>query len=212
MKASLRLPMLILWLTTLWLLLWGDVSYANVLGGLLVAVVVLLFARLDTASLRPTRLRPWWALRYVVTVIGQLITANIRLAVEILTPNDGTSTGIIAVPIRGGSDAVVILVANSITLTPGTMTIDVKRHDGEGGDEMTAGATLYVHGMYMHDVEQVRHDVLKLEALALHAFGTDEEYERAQFDVVAHEPLIDLGAPDTHRGSSIGSADEEETS
>ena len=64
----------------------------------------------------------------------------------------------------------------------------------------------------MHDVEQVRHDVLKLEALALHAFGTDEEYERAQSDVVAHEPLIDLGAPDTHQGSSIGSADEEETS
>ena len=211
MKASLRLPMLILWLITLWLLLWGDVSYANVLGGLAVAIIVLLFARLDTASLRPTRLRPWWALRYLVTVVGQLITANIRLAVEILTPHDGTYTGIIAVPIRGGSDAVVILVANSITLTPGTMTIDVKRHEGDD-DEMTAGATLYVHGMYMRDVEQVRHDVLRLEALALHAFGTDEEYEWAQSDVVAHEPLIDLGAPDTHQGPSIGSADEEETS
>ena len=150
------------------------------LGGIAVAIGVVLFARLDSASLRPTHFRPWWALRYVATVVWQLLTANIRLAVEILTPHDGTFTGIIAVPIRGGSDAVVNLVANSITLTPGTMTIDVKRHDREGlDDEMTAGATLYVHGMYMRDVEQVRHEVLQLEALALHAFGTAEEYERA---------------------------------
>jgi len=213
MKASLRLPMLILWLTTLWVLLWGQVSFANVLGGLGVAIVVLVFARLDSASLRPTHFRPWWALRYTATVVWQLVTANVRLAIEILTPHDGTYTGIIAIPIRGGSDAVVNLVANSITLTPGTMTIDVKRHDRDDlDDEMTAGATLYVHGMYMRDVEQVRHDVLRLEALALHAFGTDEEYQRALSDVVAHEPLIDLGAPDTHQGSSIGADDEEEPS
>ena len=211
MKASLRLPMLITWLTTLWVLLWGDVSFANVLGGVAVAIVVVMFARLDAASLRPTHFRPWWALRYLTTVMWQLLTANLRLAIEILTPHDGTYTGIIAVPIRGGSDAVVNLVANSITLTPGTMTIDVKRHDrsGDDDDEMTAGATLYVHGMYMRNVEQVRHDVLRLEALALHAFGTDEEYQRALSDVVAHEPLIDLGVPDTHQGSTAGSDEEE---
>ncbi|MFK8023436.1 MAG: Na+/H+ antiporter subunit E [Ilumatobacter sp.] len=199
MRAALRIPMLLLWLTTLWVLLWGDISWANVLGGLLVAVAVLLFAQSDAAGLRPTHFRPWWAARYVTTVIWQLLTANIRLAVEILTPGDGTSTGVIAVPIRGGSDAVVNLLANSITLTPGTMTIDVKRHrfDDELDDrierdryEATAGATLYVHGMFMSDVEEVRHDVLRLEALALRAFGTDEEYQLALSDLVAHESLL----------------------
>lgn len=204
MSSSLRLPMLILWLTILWVLLWGDVSAANVLGGFAVAVAVVLFARLDGASLRPTYFRPWWALRFVVHVAWELLTANLRLAYEILTPKDTTYTGIVAVPIRGGSDAVVNLVANSITLTPGTMTIDVKRHDppvpdpdrdpdrdpGLADHEVTSGATLYVHGMFMHDVEAVRHDILRLEALALHAFGTVEEYERALADVVAHEPLL----------------------
>ncbi|MGB3736319.1 MAG: Na+/H+ antiporter subunit E [Ilumatobacter sp.] len=191
MRTSLRLPMLILWLTILWVLLWGDVSAANVLGGFVVAIAVVLFARLDSAALRPTYFRPWWALRYVAHVIWELLTANLRLAYEILTPKDTTFTGIIAVPIRGGSDAVVNLVANSITLTPGTMTIDVKRHDRDDtAHELTAGATLYVHGMFMQDVEAVRHDILRLEALALHAFGTNEEYERALSDVVAHEPLL----------------------
>ncbi|MEP2371184.1 Na+/H+ antiporter subunit E [Ilumatobacter sp.] len=194
------------WLTLLWVLLWGHVSYANVLGGIAVSAGVVLFARLESGSLRPTRFRPWWAFRYVATLGWQLLVSNIRLAYEILTPGDGTYTGIIAVPIRGGSDAVVNLVANSITLTPGTMTIDVERHhiravarpsdrpDGDpvppGRGDLEAGVTLYVHAMYAQDVEAVRHDILKLEALALHAFGTDEDHERALRDVQAHEPLL----------------------
>jgi multicomponent Na+:H+ antiporter subunit E len=193
MRAALRVPMMTAWLTVLWVLLWGQVTVANVLGGLVVSVAVVFFARLDSASFRPTHFRPWWALRYVVMLGWQLLVSNIRLAYEILTPGDGTHTGIIAVPIRGGSDAVVNLVANSITLTPGTMTIDVKRHDVDDGvplNELRAGATLYVHGMYTKDVEAVRHDVLRLEALALHAFGTDDDYERALADVVSHEVML----------------------
>ncbi len=205
-RAALRIPATMAWLTLLWVLLWGHASYANVLGGIAVSAGVVLFARLDSGSLRPTRFRPWWAFRYVLTLGWQLLVSNIRLAYEILTPGDGTHTGIIAVPIRGGSDAVVNLVANSITLTPGTMTIDVERHDirtdggppdrpGGGsrrssGGDLEAGATLYVHAMYAKDVEAVRHDILKLEALALHAFGTDEDYERALLDVEEHEPLL----------------------
>jgi multicomponent Na+:H+ antiporter subunit E len=194
MRRSLRIPMMIVWLTVLWVSLWGNVSWANVLGGFVVATGVVLFARLDSASLRPTHFRPWWAMRYITTLLWKLFVSNLRLAYEILTPGDGTYTGIIAVRIRGGSDAVVNLVANSITLTPGTMTIDVKRHEaGDGGaveGELTAGATLYVHGMYTRDVEAVRHEILELEALALHAFGTNEDYERALSDLVAHEPHL----------------------
>lgn len=209
MRAALRVPVMMLWLTVLWVFLWGDVSFANVLGGLAVAVGVVLFARLDAASLRPTYFRPWWALRYVGHLGWQLLVSNVRLAYEILTPGDGTHTGIIAVPIRGGSDAVVNLVANSITLTPGTMTIDVKRHDEADHEhedgELHAGATLYVHGMYTLDVEAVRHDVLKLEALALHAFGTDEDYQRALADVVEHEPMLGAGpVAEEDRGPEAG--------
>ncbi len=193
MRAGLRIPAILAWLTVVWVLLWGSITWANVFGGLAVAVGVVLFSRLDPVSLRPTHFRPWWALRYVVTLGWQLLVSNLRLAYEILTPGDGTHTGIIAIPIRGGSDAVVNLVANSITLTPGTMTIDVQRHDIDDDapdGEFQAGATLYVHGMYTRDVEAVRHEVLRLEALALHAFGTHEDYERALADVVDHEPLL----------------------
>ncbi len=197
MRAAMRIPSIMLWLTVLWVMLWGDLSWANVLGGIAVGAAVVLFARLERASVRPTHFRPHWAAIYVVSLIWQLVLSNLRLAAEILTPGDGTHTAIIAVPIRGGSDAVVNLVANSITLTPGTMTVDVERHHrieydvtGDGiTDEMTAGATLYVHCIYGRDVESMRHQVLQLEELALRAFGSDVDRRLAHADVVAHAQL-----------------------
>ena len=191
MSAALRIPAMMAWLTILWVALWGSISWGNVVGGLLVSAGVVVFARLDSSTLRPTRFRPHWAIWYVVVVGAKLVTANLRLAYEILTPKDGTRTAIVAVPMRGGSDAVVNLVANSITLTPGTMTIDVKTHDPDGDDPLEEGTTLsrvtlYVHGMFAHDLDAVRLEVLELEALALRAFGSDEDYELAKQDISEH--------------------------
>ncbi len=196
MRAALRIPATIMWLTILWVALWGSISWANVIGGVAVAGGVVLFARRDPGSFRSTYFRPHWAIWYVLVVSWKLLESNLRLAWEIITPDIKTYTSIIAVPMRGGSDAVVNLVANSITLTPGTMTVDVKQHEGvddlDDGDPDTAVArvTLYVHGMYTRDVEAVRHDILELEALALRAFGSPADYERAQNEVVSHLDLV----------------------
>lgn len=201
MSTSLRVPAMIVGLTVLWVLLWGDVSWANVLGGLLIAVVVMGAARLDLSALRPTHIRPHWALAYFAMVLWKLLESNLKLAWEILTPGLSTHTGIIAVPMRGGSDEVVNLVANSVTLTPGTMTIEVKRWDVDGDgvdDDAHDSYIIYIHGMYTRDVEAVRHDVLKLEALALRAFGSAEGYARAARDVTDHEALL-ASARETRR-------------
>ena len=69
------------------------------------------------------------------------------------------------------------------------------RSDGGPVDELRAGATLYVHGIYTKDVEAVRHEVLRLEALALHAFGSREDYEQALADVVSHESALTTEDP-----------------
>lgn len=201
MKASLRVPAMVVWLTVLWILLWGDVTWANVLGGISVAVVVVLFARLDVSALRGSPVRPHWAVVYFLNLLWKLLESNVKLAWEILTPGMSTHTGIIAVPMRGGSDAVVNLVANSVTLTPGTMTIEVKRWDvdGDGIDDGDVDSVvMYIHGMYTRDVEAVRHDVLKLEALALRAFGTADDYRRARREVTDHEALL-ASARETRR-------------
>lgn len=215
MSAALRIPGMILWLTALWVALWGSITWANVLGGLVVALAIILLARRDPVPFRTAHLRPHWAVWYVVVLGWKLLLSNLRLAYEILAPGDRTYTAILAVPMRGGSETVVNLVANSITLTPGTMTIDIAEHDHdhlddvvgreaderfapvaetiEAGTAVAAGVTLYVHGMFARDVEAVRHDVLELEALALRAFGSREDYRRAEADVIDHVAVLDEG-------------------
>ena len=188
------------WLTALWLLLWGEVSVANVVGGLAVAVGVLTVARLDRASLRSARFRPVWAVVYFGDLLWQLVLANVRLAVEIMTPRDRTHTAIIAVPIRCGSDAVVNLVANSITLTPGTITVDVRRPEstisGDVGDTDTdCSAVLYVHCIYGEDIDALRRSVLRLQSSALRAFGSDGDRRLADVaEDVANETIADTDA------------------
>ena len=187
MRAALRVPAIIVWLTVLWVALWADISWGNVVSGLLVASFVVIVTRLDRSSLEPAYFRPHWALYYVLVFLWKLLQSNLKLAWEIVTPKLHTHTAILAVPMRGGSEAVVNLVANSITLTPGTMTVEIHSEGDLDGDGALDGVILYIHGMYTADVEAVRHDVLRLEELALRAFGTPGDYERVHLDLLTHQ-------------------------
>jgi multicomponent Na+:H+ antiporter subunit E len=148
-------------LIAMWIALWGRLSIANVLSGTVVALAVLAVSRgIKPRPVQHFRIVP--ALRYLVTFLQQLAVANYDVARAVLQPAR-ISPGIIAVPLRHTSDAVVTLVANSITLTPGTLTLEIERR----GDT----AVLYVHTLDLRDVDAVRDDIRLLERLAIDAFG-----------------------------------------
>ena len=160
----LRTPVIVVWLAGLWLLLWADLSAANVVSGLAVAVVVSLAARarpLGPDDEAPV-LAPLAALWFVVWVLGKLVQANLSLAWEILTPTNKISTGVVAVPLRTESPLATMVVANVITLTPGTLSIELTG----------TPPVLYVHVLHLHDVEETRADLLRVEELTVRAFGT----------------------------------------
>lgn len=148
-------------LTAMWVDLWGDVTLANILGGALVSMLVLAVA--GTVAPRPLQhFRPRPALRYLGTFAVQLVVASYQVVLAVLQP-DRAVPGIIALPLRHASDFVVTLVANSITLTPGTLTLEIERRDDT--------AVLYVHVLDLSDIDSVRRDVYVLERLAVEAFA-----------------------------------------
>jgi multicomponent Na+:H+ antiporter subunit E len=157
-----RLPLLALWLTVLWVALWGELSAANVLGGLLVAAAAIWLLPMPGQPFG-VRVRPWHAAVFAAYFAFKLVQANLLLAWEIVTPRNKIRTGIVAVPVRGCSDMLVALVANAITLTPGTLSLEVRRDP----------ATLYVHVLHLRHPDEVRREVLRLERLAILAFGDD---------------------------------------
>lgn len=162
MSRVVSLPLLV-WLVVVWVALWEQVSPANVGSGLVVALVVLSLFPVG-ARHRSGHVRPVAAVRFLVYFAWKLVEASAIVAWEVVTPRNRINEGIVAIPIRGVSDVVITVVANAISLTPGTLTLEARR----------SPAVLYVHVLHLHDVEDVRRETLHLEALAIRAFGPPE--------------------------------------
>jgi multicomponent Na+:H+ antiporter subunit E len=149
------------WLVVVWVALWGPVTTATVASGLAVAAAVQLLPAGPGARRAGLAVRPVAAARFLGYFLVKLVEASLVVAVEVATPRSRIRTGIVAVPLRGASDALVTLVADAVTLTPGTLTVEVGRNP----------PTLYVHVLHLHDVEAVRREILHLEVLAMRAFS-----------------------------------------
>ena len=158
-----RVP-LVLWLTVVWVGLWGSVTAANVLGG--VAVALLLVTALPLTEV-PTAavVRPLALLRFLAFFAFDLVRSSLQVAALVLAPRRELRQAVVAVPVRGASDSLLTLLANAISLTPGTLTLEVDR----------PGSTLYVHVIDVGEgVDAVRADLLHVERLAILAVGSPD--------------------------------------
>ncbi len=162
MISRLLLP---LWLIVAWVALWRDVSLANIVSGVLVAgAVVWLFPpEGDNARLR---VRPIALLRFLGTSMISIVRANFFVAWEVVTPANQINEGVVAVELASNHPVVITLVSHAIILAPGTMVIDIDK-----GTEDRA-TKLYIHVLHLRGVDEVREEVLQLEALALAAVSS----------------------------------------
>lgn len=158
-----RSPLHVAWLLAVWLALWGNISAANALSGLVVALLVVRFLS-PPATARAGRVRPGATLRLLVYFVVKLVEANVIVAWEVLTPRNRIAEGIVAVPLRSDSDVLLTVLADAITLTPGTLTVHVHRNP----------SVVYVHVLHLEDAAKVRAEVQHLEQLVLAAFGPDD--------------------------------------
>lgn len=156
---------LVAWLTVVWVGLWGSVTPANVLGGLAVALLLVVALPLSPVADRAV-VRPLALLRLVAYFALDLFQASGQVVLTVLRPRLQLRQAVVAVPVRGASDSLLTLLANAISLTPGTLTLEVDRPQ----------STLYVHVLDVgtgHDaVQRVRDDIRRLERLAILAVGS----------------------------------------
>lgn len=154
--------MLNILLALIWTAITGEFTLLNLLSGLVIGFVVLALADTQVKEYRPAyterRMLPMPYYRKVGKIIGligyflyALVEANIRVAIEIITPKFYMTPGVVAIPLDVTSDAEITLLANVITLTPGTLSLDVS-------DDRKF---LYVHAMYIKDgdVEKFRQEI-----------------------------------------------------
>lgn len=147
------------WLALVWVTLWEAVTWANVAGGLVVAVAVL--------SLLPPRevrasvgFRPLAAAKLFVYFLWDLVVASWQVVWEIITPEDHTRPAVVAVQTRSTVAGHITAVANMISLTPGTLSLEID-HDTR---------TIYIHVLHLDSFEKTQDAVSNLETLTLAAF------------------------------------------
>ena len=165
-----RHPGLLLWLTVVWVGLWGSLTAANVLGGVLVALVLLVLLPLpEVADQGRARLLP--LARYLGFFVVELVRASAIVTWQVLRPGGRFRQAVIAVDAVGASDRLLTVVANSISLTPGTLTLEVDRER----------SILYVHVLDVggpQGVAAARRSIERLERLAILALGSKECLDR----------------------------------
>jgi multicomponent Na+:H+ antiporter subunit E len=123
-----------------WLLLTLDVSLPNLIaGGVASLVTALLFARLFfkhvVRFIQPVRY--FWLVVYIFIFTWECIKANFDVAYRVLHPAMPIKPGIVKVRLELKSDFARTMLANSITMTPGTISVDI------------VGDDLYVHWIYV---------------------------------------------------------------
>lgn len=123
-----------------WLLLTFSLSTGNLLTGAGAALLTtLLFGkyslRSNTKLIEPARY--FWFLVYLLIFIWEVLKANFDVAYRVIHPSMPIKPGIVRVPLEIKSDIARAMLASSITMTPGTITVDII------GDE------IFVHWIYV---------------------------------------------------------------
>ncbi|MEU9559446.1 Na+/H+ antiporter subunit E [Streptomyces fumanus] len=164
-RRVLDLP-LIAWLTVIWVLLWGTLSWANLVNGVLVAVVVCLAFPLPAVDLG-LRLRPLGILRLVACLLYDMYSSSLSVTRQIFTRGP-LRAAVVAVPLRCRSDLMLTSTAVAVSNVPGGSVIEVRR----------ATATLFLHVLDADDpgaIAAARRSVWRTEELVARAFGTAED-------------------------------------
>jgi multicomponent Na+:H+ antiporter subunit E len=135
-------------LSLVWVAMSGHFDVLNLALGFAFAYVVLyLLQRVmgRSAYFRKSLLLVRFAAFYVLEVVR----SNLRVAVDVATPASRARPAVVAVPLDAQTDAEITLLANLITMTPGSLAIDVS-------DDRSV---IYVHSMFVDDPEAFRRTI-----------------------------------------------------
>jgi multicomponent Na+:H+ antiporter subunit E len=128
-----------------WAALTGRLTPANLLIGFGLSYLILLYVqRITGPSNYFVKVRQ--VIGFVLFFLWELILANLRVAHDVVTPTHHMRPGVIAIPLDAQTDVEITLLANVITLTPGTLSLDVS----------SDRRVLYIHAMYIDDMETLR--------------------------------------------------------
>lgn len=131
-----------------WAAVSGSFSLGNLLFGFVLGALALSLIREQVGSVGYfSRIRRVFSL--FALFIYELVMSGVRVAILVLSPNMNLKPGIFAYDLKVDRDLEITLLANLITLTPGTLSVDVSPDR----------STLYIHALDCADPDQIRKEI-----------------------------------------------------
>ena len=135
-------------LAGIWAAAQGRIDLGNLATGFVLGYLVLGWLRPAAGGSRYFTKGPR-AVGLALFFFWELLVSTLRVARDVVTARRYRRPGILAVPLEASTDAEITLLAILVTLTPGTLTLDVS-------DDR---AVMYVHAMFVDDPEEVRRSI-----------------------------------------------------
>ncbi|HEY9411216.1 MAG TPA: Na+/H+ antiporter subunit E [Jiangellaceae bacterium] len=157
----------VLWLTLVWVLLWGNLSVANVASGLVLSSLVVLVFPLPPIVFTG-RVHPLALAGLVGRFAVDLVTASAQVAWEALRIGPRKPNAVIEVDLRSHSDLYLTITAELLSLVPGSLVVEARR----------STSTLFLHVLAVEgpeDVERARRNALRQEERVMRALASPDE-------------------------------------
>ena len=135
-------PVLSIVLTIVWLLLNNDLSGGHIVLGLFLGITIPFL----TQSFFPEKFclkNPSVLAKFVITVLYDIVVANVVVAKLILGDNDKLKPGFLIIDLDIKHPLGISTLANTISLTPGTVSCDLSRDRTQ----------LIVHALHVEDID-----------------------------------------------------------
>jgi multicomponent Na+:H+ antiporter subunit E len=136
-------------LAVAWAALTGNITLPGLVVGFLFGSVALYLTKPLFPGSDLYFLRAWRWVKLCVLFLYELVVSSVQVVWDVLTPSHKARPGIIAMPLDAKDEMEILLVTNLISLTPGTLSLDVTEDR----------STLLIHAMFADDPDAIRHQM-----------------------------------------------------
>lgn len=165
---------ILVWLMAVWILLWGNISAANILGGLAVGVLITVLLPLPQVPVAG-RLHPLSLAWLVLKVAYYLVLSSVQVAWLAIRPGPPPLTAVLRARLALKSDLVLAVAVNVINLIPGSIVLEIDQ----------ARRMIYVHVLDVGSeraVQQFYRQIAEVERLMIASFERESHWQPVEVD------------------------------
>jgi multicomponent Na+:H+ antiporter subunit E len=152
-------------LATIWAALTGEFTLSNLIIGFILGYVVLYLLR-GLFGGGGYFQKGAQVVRFILFFLWELLVANLRVARDVLRPGPlKMKPRVIAIPLKINKDIPIVILANVLSLTPGSLSLDVSDDH----------KTLFIHAMHAPDPDETRREI-------------EDGFERLVADLFTNQP------------------------